>query len=342
MPYSQSRSRSYGGSRARACASSDLMKMDRTGSQRPFAQALLLQHLLTLPMQPFPLNPSFNPKPPLSNNLKQDLFKTVQKRLASSDKPESVVIRELAQEYNLSMDRLRAIIKLKVAEEKWVRAGNALQTKFAKGMEAILGVPKTLRKAPQMEVEHGLEPAGRQVYELVDTEAVRRLPLPPTMKLTSSRRASGRYWRRFSRSRPRSRKRARPGCRTSRPRSLSSAWRPTRIGQRDPHSWSRRCKARRRAARWSGRTSIRRLRMPSSWSGCERRKSRRLRLLGDALHFENMASWQMLLYNSLCSCEMLPTLVTADHAAVQYEAIRVDLGLYATSVNLRHVGTREH
>ncbi|KAI0308109.1 eukaryotic mitochondrial regulator protein-domain-containing protein [Multifurca ochricompacta] len=93
---------------------------------------------------PFPLNPSFKPPTPVSDALRNTLFRSFMAN------PKTNSVRNLASRYHLSIKRVDAILRLKGLEDTWVKVcistlltgnqGKPLQTGFLKGMEQILGV----------------------------------------------------------------------------------------------------------------------------------------------------------------------------------------------------------
>ncbi|KAG8219425.1 eukaryotic mitochondrial regulator protein-domain-containing protein [Butyriboletus roseoflavus] len=88
---------------------------------------------------PFPLNPSFKPPMPLSNELRTRLYR------AYMIDPELNSVRALAARHNLSIKRVDAILRLKGMEESW-RKNRPLQTGFTKGMEHLLGVTEAAKQ----------------------------------------------------------------------------------------------------------------------------------------------------------------------------------------------------
>lgn len=122
------------------------------------------------------MNPTFSPKPPVSDKLRNLIYNQVKTSLSSANPPkESVLLRELAQKHNLSADRVKAIVKLKVAQDQYVnRHGLALQTALSEGMESALGVSSAQSRL--MEPTDGVEPVlthqMRQIFEMPDVEAV--------------------------------------------------------------------------------------------------------------------------------------------------------------------------
>ncbi|KAF9486326.1 hypothetical protein BDN70DRAFT_846055 [Pholiota conissans] len=80
---------------------------------------------------PFPMNPSFKPPPPISDEQKEVMFKLyLQHPLENGP-------RRLAKRFNLSLKRVNAIIRLKLLEHSQV--ADKLQTGFKVGMEKLLG-----------------------------------------------------------------------------------------------------------------------------------------------------------------------------------------------------------
>ncbi|KAA1467779.1 hypothetical protein DENSPDRAFT_832918 [Dentipellis sp. KUC8613] len=84
---------------------------------------------------PFPLNPSFQPPTPISDQLRTSLYNLYM------DDPEANSVRELARRYHLSIKRVDAILRLKGLEAHWNK-GKTIQTGFREGMETILGVKR--------------------------------------------------------------------------------------------------------------------------------------------------------------------------------------------------------
>ncbi|KAI8064642.1 eukaryotic mitochondrial regulator protein-domain-containing protein [Gongronella butleri] len=82
---------------------------------------------------PFPNNPQFQPRPPLSDARREEVY-----QLYLSD-PETWTIRQLAVKYGYSLKRIEAILKLKQSEKDMEANGVTLQRQFAKGMEQYMG-----------------------------------------------------------------------------------------------------------------------------------------------------------------------------------------------------------
>lgn len=66
-----------------------------------------------LPVKPFPLNPSFKPPTPLSDELRTRLYR------AYMTNPKLNSVRALAARHHLSLKRVDAILRLKGMEESW-------------------------------------------------------------------------------------------------------------------------------------------------------------------------------------------------------------------------------
>ncbi|KDN52135.1 hypothetical protein K437DRAFT_272675 [Tilletiaria anomala UBC 951] len=82
---------------------------------------------------PFPLNPAFNPPPPIANRLRDELWK-----LHSKD-PKTNTVRTLSARFNIGLDRTLAILRLKALEKEMSERGQPLQSEFQKHMERLLG-----------------------------------------------------------------------------------------------------------------------------------------------------------------------------------------------------------
>ncbi|KAG8994285.1 hypothetical protein FRB94_008399 [Tulasnella sp. JGI-2019a] len=83
---------------------------------------------------PFPMNPSFKPRPPISDAQRQTIFD------AHAANPELNSVRALSERFGISLKRIEAIIRLKALEFKWKQDDRPLRTNFLAGMESALGV----------------------------------------------------------------------------------------------------------------------------------------------------------------------------------------------------------
>ncbi|KAJ2586832.1 hypothetical protein IWW49_003807 [Coemansia sp. RSA 1797] len=84
---------------------------------------------------PFPLNPFFNPRPPIADSVKESLYKEY------LEDPVRNTPRVLSEKYRISIKRAEGIIKLKAIEHHKVAYGEiVLQKNFTSGMESMLGV----------------------------------------------------------------------------------------------------------------------------------------------------------------------------------------------------------
>ncbi|KAJ2386726.1 hypothetical protein GGI23_006429 [Coemansia sp. RSA 2559] len=84
---------------------------------------------------PFPLNPWFRVRTPLSDKLKEEIYREY---LAN---PDRVTPRTLGDKYKLSIKRIEAILKLKAIEHHMVKhEGFVAQKKLTAGMESMMGV----------------------------------------------------------------------------------------------------------------------------------------------------------------------------------------------------------
>ncbi|SNX87283.1 uncharacterized protein MEPE_05993 [Melanopsichium pennsylvanicum] len=84
---------------------------------------------------PFPLNPSFNPPPPVRQSTKTEIW-----RLHSSD-PSTWTIRALSEKFSIGIQRMEAILRLKALENEWTAQSN---------MDRLLGAQDRTR-APEPE-----------------------------------------------------------------------------------------------------------------------------------------------------------------------------------------------
>lgn len=143
------------------------------------------------------MNPSFNPQPPLADEIKTRIYNSYYHNITDNKKADSdsVVIREVSSKYGVAMDRVRAIVRLKELEGAWKAEKRTLQTGLLKGMESHLGVKQVPEKwkgteDPDRPVEQ--RSTGKTVFEMVDVESVRPpfsiSPLPADDRLTGYRR----------------------------------------------------------------------------------------------------------------------------------------------------------
>ncbi|KAJ7070492.1 eukaryotic mitochondrial regulator protein-domain-containing protein [Mycena amicta] len=100
------------------------------------------------PESPFFTNPSFKPPAPISDQLRNRMYKQYMLD------PEKNDIRALSQRNHLSLKRVEAILRLKGLEAAHVK-GKQLQTGFLWGMEMLLGV----RETTDEELIRGREPS---------------------------------------------------------------------------------------------------------------------------------------------------------------------------------------
>ncbi|EJD52211.1 hypothetical protein AURDEDRAFT_159066 [Auricularia subglabra TFB-10046 SS5] len=104
---------------------------------------------------PFPLNPSFKPPIPTSDNTRTLIYKQYIQ--------DGKTVRELSFEHGISLRRVEAILRLKHLEVQW-RHNQRLETSFQQEMEQALGVTYAARtqgaKAAQRAAVQGGETAG--------------------------------------------------------------------------------------------------------------------------------------------------------------------------------------
>ncbi|BGO98088.1 hypothetical protein RTG_01289 [Rhodotorula toruloides ATCC 204091] len=123
---------------------------------------------------PFPMNPSFNPLPPLADTIKERIYTAYAYNIRIKDATDKQVVRAVSSKFGVSMDRVRAIIRLKELEEQWRKEGKALQTNLLKGMEEVLGVQQPVndswRGIETPEPAQVLLASRRTLFEMVDVE----------------------------------------------------------------------------------------------------------------------------------------------------------------------------
>ncbi|KAJ2809123.1 hypothetical protein H4R20_000363 [Coemansia guatemalensis] len=94
-------------------------------------------HYIEPGRRPFPLNPAFRPRSPLTDQLKEAIYKKY------LEDPLRNTPRVLGDNYKVSIKRIEAILKLKAIEYHMVKhEGFVPQKKFTNGMESIMGVQK--------------------------------------------------------------------------------------------------------------------------------------------------------------------------------------------------------
>lgn len=74
---------------------------------------------MNLTPQPFPLNPSFKPNPPLADEIKTKIYNAYVHNILIKDATDSQVVRAVSSKFGVAMDRVRAIIRLKELEKSW-------------------------------------------------------------------------------------------------------------------------------------------------------------------------------------------------------------------------------
>ncbi|GAA5974182.1 hypothetical protein JCM11641_003311 [Rhodosporidiobolus odoratus] len=123
---------------------------------------------------PFPLNPTFSPIPPLADSTKFKIFNAYVHNISTKDATDSQVVRAVSARFGVSMDRVRAIIRLKELEKEWKDEGRALQTNLLKGMESHLGVKQPMEHWRGNEQPEPTTPqlaSSKTVFEMVDVES---------------------------------------------------------------------------------------------------------------------------------------------------------------------------
>ncbi|BGP14431.1 hypothetical protein JCM10213_004554 [Rhodosporidiobolus nylandii] len=123
---------------------------------------------------PFPLNPTFNPLPPLADSIKTKIYNAYLSNILLKDATDSQVVRAVSAKHGVSMDRVRAIIRLKELEKQWKDEGRALQTELLKGMESHLGVKQPSEHWRGIESAEPAKPtlaSSQTVFEMVDVES---------------------------------------------------------------------------------------------------------------------------------------------------------------------------
>lgn len=122
---------------------------------------------------PFPYNPDFCPVPPLSNELREQLV-----ALWASDRT-TWTPRKLAGRFGVSIERAKAVIKLKTLEQRMVQEGFRVNKKYLSRIESALGArPPASAEAPD-----------RARCSLVDNTPPRLVAVPEEAALTAQEAA---------------------------------------------------------------------------------------------------------------------------------------------------------
>ncbi|KAI7867131.1 eukaryotic mitochondrial regulator protein-domain-containing protein [Spinellus fusiger] len=114
---------------------------------------------------PFPNNPLFQTKPPLSDARRQEIYNVYMTA------PQLWTVRKLATKFGLSMKRIDAVLKLKIAEKEMETSGVVLQKKFTKNMEQLMGVDQQhIRfQEPLFDIFPNV---GKPVFKALEEDAV--------------------------------------------------------------------------------------------------------------------------------------------------------------------------
>ncbi|KAI9302080.1 eukaryotic mitochondrial regulator protein-domain-containing protein [Cunninghamella echinulata] len=113
---------------------------------------------------PFPNNPLFQPRPPITDAKREDIY-----QLYISDKS-TWTVRQLAVKFGLSLKRIEAILKLKSSEKEMEANGFVLQRQFTKGMEQYMGAsePVTILQEPLIDIVPNV---GKPRFKLLEENA---------------------------------------------------------------------------------------------------------------------------------------------------------------------------
>ncbi|KAF9983220.1 hypothetical protein BGZ65_002030, partial [Modicella reniformis] len=113
---------------------------------------------------PFPMNYLFRPTPPISNFAKEEIY-----RMHMKDTTRWTP-RQLGMEYNISIKRVEAILRLKHLEKEMMIEGFVPQDNFTAGMEQLMGV-RSKRSLSIVEPLTDILPnVGRPRFETVDED----------------------------------------------------------------------------------------------------------------------------------------------------------------------------
>ncbi|KAL8790105.1 MAG: hypothetical protein Q9213_000807 [Squamulea squamosa] len=84
-------------------------------------------------LMPFPLNRQFRSQPVLSEELRDEIYRRINKEHKS--------VRTVSSELGVEMQRVGAVFRLKTIENQWIQEGKMLATPYARAVNAML--PKT-------------------------------------------------------------------------------------------------------------------------------------------------------------------------------------------------------
>ncbi|PWN51342.1 hypothetical protein IE53DRAFT_386296 [Violaceomyces palustris] len=82
---------------------------------------------------PFPLNPAFNPPPPLRQSVKDEIW------AQHTSNPARWTVRALSEKFNIGLVRMEAVLRLKALENEFKEQQKPLQTDFQQNMDRLLG-----------------------------------------------------------------------------------------------------------------------------------------------------------------------------------------------------------
>lgn len=113
---------------------------------------------------PFPMNPLFKPTPPISNFAKDEIY-----RMHMQDSTKWTP-RQLGTEYNISIKRVEAILRLKHLEKEMIADGFVPQDNFTAGMEQLMAVRVKRHMSIKEPLTDILPNVGSPKFEAVDED----------------------------------------------------------------------------------------------------------------------------------------------------------------------------
>jgi len=110
------------------------------------------------------MNPLFKPTPPISNFAKDEIYRM------HMDDDRKWTPRQLGMEYNISIKRVEAILRLKHLEKEMIAGGFVAQDHFTAGMEQLMGVRSKRHAGIKEPLTDILPNVGSPKFEAVDED----------------------------------------------------------------------------------------------------------------------------------------------------------------------------
>lgn len=92
------------------------------------------------------MNPSFNPLPPLADTIKERIYTAYAYNIRIKDATDKQVVRAVSSKFGVSMDRVRAIIRLKELEEQWRKEVRFPLLRLLRAFVVTMSLPRRARR----------------------------------------------------------------------------------------------------------------------------------------------------------------------------------------------------